>query len=85
MRRKLAAGNWKMNGLTASLAELAAMGAAAKGAAEVLKKVSAAGVDLDDVTLNTLVVEGVRKFADSYKSLLSTLEDSMKQLEQVAS
>ncbi|MCA9794914.1 MAG: transaldolase, partial [Candidatus Eremiobacteraeota bacterium] len=54
-------------------------------AAEVLKKVSAAGVDLDDVTLNTLVVEGVRKFADSYKSLLSTLEDSMKQLEQVAS
>ncbi|MCB1334839.1 MAG: triose-phosphate isomerase, partial [Roseivivax sp.] len=36
MRTKLAAGNWKMNGLTASLAELAAMGAAAKGAAEVL-------------------------------------------------
>ncbi|MGE0488028.1 MAG: transaldolase [Vulcanimicrobiota bacterium] len=54
-------------------------------AAEVLKKVSAAGVDLEDVTLNTLVVEGVRKFADSYKSLLSTLEDSMKQLERVAS
>ncbi len=36
MRRKLAAGNWKMNGLAADLAELAAMAARPPGAAEVL-------------------------------------------------
>ncbi|WP_305968612.1 MULTISPECIES: triose-phosphate isomerase [unclassified Mameliella] len=36
MRRKLAAGNWKMNGTRAALDELAAMGAAADGAAEIL-------------------------------------------------
>ncbi|MBV6634406.1 MAG: triose-phosphate isomerase [Mameliella sp.] len=36
MRRKLAAGNWKMNGTRAALDELAAMGAAAEGAAEIL-------------------------------------------------
>ena len=36
MRRKLAAGNWKMNGLGADLAELDALQEAAEGAAEVL-------------------------------------------------
>ncbi|WP_300445025.1 triose-phosphate isomerase [uncultured Mameliella sp.] len=36
MRRKLAAGNWKMNGTRAALDELAAMGPAAEGAAEIL-------------------------------------------------
>ncbi|WP_417719064.1 triose-phosphate isomerase [Salipiger sp.] len=36
MRRKLAAGNWKMNGLSASLSELEAMGKAAGGASDVL-------------------------------------------------
>ncbi|WGW02624.1 triose-phosphate isomerase [Tropicibacter oceani] len=36
MRRKLAAGNWKMNGTRAALAEIAAMAEAAKGGAEVL-------------------------------------------------
>ena len=36
MRRKLAAGNWKMNGTKAALAELDAMAEAAQGAAEVL-------------------------------------------------
>ncbi|MFW2544046.1 triose-phosphate isomerase [Primorskyibacter sp. 2E107] len=36
MRRKLAAGNWKMNGTRAALSEIAAMAEAAKGAAEVL-------------------------------------------------
>ena len=36
MRRKLAAGNWKMNGLSAALDELAAMAPAAEGKAEVL-------------------------------------------------
>lgn len=36
MRRKLAAGNWKMNGLKSSIAELATMDAAASGETEVL-------------------------------------------------
>ncbi len=36
MRRKLAAGNWKMNGLRAQLAEIDAMQEAASGGAEVL-------------------------------------------------
>jgi len=36
MRRKLAAGNWKMNGTRATLVELAGMAGAAEGAAEVL-------------------------------------------------
>ncbi|WP_353472569.1 triose-phosphate isomerase [Salipiger sp. H15] len=36
MRRKLAAGNWKMNGLAAALDELQAMSAAAGGETEVL-------------------------------------------------
>ncbi|MGB1209682.1 MAG: triose-phosphate isomerase [Paracoccaceae bacterium] len=36
MRRKLAAGNWKMNGTTADLAQIAALEDAGQGAAEVL-------------------------------------------------
>jgi triosephosphate isomerase len=36
MRRKLAAGNWKMNGLTTALSELDALQDAASGTAEVL-------------------------------------------------
>ncbi|MBU2960417.1 triose-phosphate isomerase [Citreicella sp. C3M06] len=36
MRTKLAAGNWKMNGLTEALSELAGMADAAAGASEVL-------------------------------------------------
>lgn len=36
MRRKLAAGNWKMNGLTTALSELDALQEAASGTAEVL-------------------------------------------------
>lgn len=36
MRKKLAAGNWKMNGLTEALSELSGMEEAAKGDAEVL-------------------------------------------------
>lgn len=36
MRRKLAAGNWKMNGSLAALAEIDALAGAAQGAAEVL-------------------------------------------------
>lgn len=36
MRRKLAAGNWKMNGSRAALAEISAMAQAAQGDAEVL-------------------------------------------------
>ncbi len=49
-------------------------------AKKVLEQVKGVGVDMDDVTLNTLVNEGVEKFAQSYTSLLSTLESSMKQM-----
>jgi transaldolase len=38
-------------------------------AAELLKKLEAAGVDYDDVT-QVLEKEGVEKFADSFKELL---------------
>jgi triosephosphate isomerase (TIM) len=56
MRTKLAAGNWKMNGTTASLDELDAMAEAAKGAAEVLicppaTLISAASARADGVAI----------------------------------
>jgi len=49
-------------------------------AAKVLDLLKEVGVDLADVTLNTLEVEGVQKFADSYKDLLKTLEQSLQAL-----
>lgn len=49
-------------------------------ARRVLEQFAAVGVDLDDMTLNTLVVEGVQKFADSYNSLLDTIRKSMSEL-----
>lgn len=47
---------------------------------QVLKKVAELGVDLKDVTLNTLEVEGVQKFEDSYRDLLKTLQASLETL-----
>ncbi|MBM3461595.1 MAG: transaldolase [Armatimonadetes bacterium] len=44
---------------------------------EALAKV---GVDLDDVTLNTLIKEGVQKFADSYNSLIAAVEKEREKL-----
>ena len=38
MRKKLAAGNWKMNGLSEALSELSGMEEAAKGDAEVASR-----------------------------------------------
>ncbi|MBY6005640.1 triose-phosphate isomerase [Salipiger bermudensis] len=57
MRTKLAAGNWKMNGLTAALSELEGMAEAARGAAEVLicppatLVAAAAGASSDDIAI----------------------------------
>ncbi len=42
-------------------------------AAETMRQVRAAGVDVDDIVERQLVDEGVQAFADSYDSLLDTL------------
>jgi transaldolase len=44
------------------------------GARELIRELESAGVDLDDILLRQLVEEGVKAFADSYDSLLQTLE-----------
>lgn len=49
-------------------------------ARETLDQLKAAGIDLADVTLNTLMSEGVQKFEDSYKDLLKTLEKQLQTL-----
>jgi transaldolase len=43
---------------------------------KVLDALQGLGIDLKDITLNTLVTEGVKKFADSYTELLSAVEKS---------
>ncbi len=50
-------------------------------AARVMKRVAEVGVDMADVTDNTLVTEGVDKFAKSFNSLLATIESSMRELQ----
>lgn len=50
-------------------------------AAEILKQVAQVGVDMADVTDNTLMSEGVAKFAKSFNSLLGTIESSMRELQ----
>jgi transaldolase/glucose-6-phosphate isomerase len=47
----------------------------------VLGELKAVGVDLDDICLNTLVVEGVKKFADSFTELLQAVEKNVHQLQ----
>lgn len=44
----------------------------------VLKELAKIGVDLKDITLNTLEVEAVQKFVDSYKDLVKTVEQNMQ-------
>jgi transaldolase len=44
------------------------------GARTVMREVAEAGVDVDDIVVRQLVDEGVKSFADSYDSLLQTLE-----------
>ncbi len=51
-----------------------------EGARELMRQVRAAGVDLDRIVLDELVDEGVKAFADSYDSLLATLEHKASEL-----
>jgi transaldolase len=45
-----------------------------EGAERVMREIAEAGVDVEDIVMNQLVVEGVKAFADSYDSLLETLD-----------
>jgi hypothetical protein len=49
-------------------------------ARELVHELETAGVDLDDIVLRQLVDEGVKSFADSYDSLLQTLERKASEL-----
>jgi transaldolase len=53
-------------------------------ARELMRELEAAGVDLDDIVLRQLVDEGVQAFADSYDSLLETLERKSSELKAAA-
>ena len=46
----------------------------------VMREIRDAGVDVDDIVLRQLVDEGVQAFADSYSSLLETLERKSREL-----
>ena len=50
------------------------------GAKELLRELESSGVDLDDILLRQLVDEGVKAFAESYDSLLETLERKASEL-----
>jgi transaldolase len=54
------------------------------GARELMRELESIGVDLDDILLGQLVEEGVQSFADSYDSLLRTLEQKASELSTVA-
>jgi transaldolase len=43
-------------------------------ARRVMEEIEEAGVDVDDIVMNQLVVEGVKAFGDSYDSLLGVLD-----------
>jgi transaldolase len=47
---------------------------------ELMRAVREAGVDIDHIVCHQLVDEGVRAFADSYDSLLETLEEKARAL-----
>jgi transaldolase len=47
---------------------------------ETMRAVREAGVDVDAIVLDQLVVEGVEAFSDAYESLLGTLEQKARQL-----
>jgi transaldolase len=53
-------------------------------ARELMGELERAGVDLDDIVLRQLVDEGVQAFADSYESLLETLERKASELKASA-
>ena len=46
----------------------------------VIDEIKAAGVDFDDIVTHQLVDEGVKSFADSYNSLIETIEQKSSQL-----
>ncbi len=50
---------------------------AIENAHKVLDELASIGVDIDDITLNTLVREGVKKFADAYHDLLNAIRAQM--------
>jgi transaldolase len=52
---------------------------------EVIASVEAAGVDFDKIVLHELVDEGVKSFADSYDSLIKTIESKASRLVHAAS
>jgi transaldolase len=54
-------------------------------ARDLIRELESIGVDLDDILLGQLVDEGVKAFADSYDSLLSTLERKGRELGVAAS
>jgi transaldolase len=54
------------------------------GARELMRELESVGVDLDDILLRQLVDEGVDAFADSYDSLLQTLERKASELAAAA-
>jgi len=59
------------------LTEVSLNAAAFKDAHATMDKLKAAGIDMNDVCNNTLVKEGVAKFADSYADLLGALKKVM--------
>ncbi len=50
----------------------------------VMREIRDAGVDVDEIVLGELVVEGVQAFSDSYDSLLDTLERKSQELASAA-
>jgi transaldolase len=51
-----------------------------EAAHELIRELESIGVDLDDILLRQLVDEGVKAFADSYDSLLQTLQRKASEL-----
>jgi transaldolase len=52
-----------------------------KRADDVLEEVTAAGVDLQQVTTD-LIEDGVQKFADSFEALLAAIEEKREQMRE---
>ncbi len=55
------------------------------GARALMDEVRDAGVDVEDIVLNQLVVEGVDAFADAFNSLIETIEGKISELAPAAS
>jgi transaldolase len=55
-----------------------------EGARRVMQDIEEAGVDVEDIVMNQLVVEGVQAFADSYDDLLKTLDRKASEMHAAA-